>query len=327
MTNNFFPRLTIHKKIILSFGILVLLYIAVAVIGSIQIENATLVVRETVPHVEQMKELQEFAVLLELFDRQIDKFSITAYLEHQEQAKEYLDNLFLALQSLQKGNYSRTHSTAHFNELASTLTLIEQNVDKLIMLSAGQISSVSANKIMISLFSQLEYARQLHNEITQEIIASIRQELFEGQRLLENVNQQFTFLGIALILLGIFLSSTLSRMILHPVTDLLRVAQDIANGDLTKRAVVGSKDEIGKLAQSLNQMTEHLLEARKVPESILRSMKDSLFVINNEGVITKVNQAALEVLGYTKEELVSKPISKVFSSVKQEKRKSRTPHS
>jgi PAS domain-containing protein len=92
----------------------------------------------------------------------------------------------------------------------------------------------------------------------------------------------------------------------------VHIAAQIIAGDYSVRAKVTGKDEIGELAASFNSMTDSLVEAQKLPKNILRSMKDSLFVVDTKGNITEANQAALDALGYKKEELVGAPISKVF---------------
>jgi nitrogen fixation/metabolism regulation signal transduction histidine kinase len=121
---------------------------------------------------------------------------------------------------------------------------------------------------------------------------------------------------IASALLALGMGVFVSRSVARPLKELQHVAAQIIAGDYTVRANVTGKDKIGELAASFNAMTESLVESRKLPENILRSMKDSLFVVNTEGNISEVNQAALDMLGYNKEELMGKPISKVFGSMR-----------
>lgn len=45
---------------------------------------------------------------------------------------------------------------------------------------------------------------------------------------------------------------------LNPISDLSRLAEDIAGGDLNKRVNINSRDEIGKLGGSFNKMAENL---------------------------------------------------------------------
>ncbi len=59
---------------------------------------------------------------------------------------------------------------------------------------------------------------------------------------------------IAVILIGYFVA----RLIVNPLFKLVHTSRAIAGGDLTKRTEIESKDEIGVLADTFDQMTEHL---------------------------------------------------------------------
>jgi PAS domain S-box-containing protein len=117
---------------------------------------------------------------------------------------------------------------------------------------------------------------------------------------------------IVAVLLALGMGVFVSRAVSRPLNELIHTAVKIIAGDYSVRAKVRGKDEIGQLAEAFNALTESLLEAQNLPKNILRSIKDSLFVVDTRGNITEVNQTGLDVLGYTKEELLGKPISKVF---------------
>jgi signal transduction histidine kinase len=59
---------------------------------------------------------------------------------------------------------------------------------------------------------------------------------------------------IAVVLLGILIA----RLIVNPLAKLVRVSRDIANGDLSRRTEIRTRDEIGVLASTFDDMTEHL---------------------------------------------------------------------
>jgi methyl-accepting chemotaxis protein len=121
---------------------------------------------------------------------------------------------------------------------------------------------------------------------------------------------------IAAALLALGMGFFVQRVVGRRLRELTQIAAKIIAGDVSVRATVRGQDEISELAAAFNTMTESLIESRRLPENILRSMKDSLFVVDTKGNITEVNQAALDMLGYNKEELVGKPINKVFGTVR-----------
>ncbi len=61
---------------------------------------------------------------------------------------------------------------------------------------------------------------------------------------------------IAVVLIGYFVA----RLIINPLSQLVRTSRAIASGDLTQRTEIISRDEIGVLANTFDEMTEHLQE-------------------------------------------------------------------
>ena len=59
---------------------------------------------------------------------------------------------------------------------------------------------------------------------------------------------------IAVILIGYFVA----RLIINPLSELVRTSRAISSGDLTMRTEIQSRDEIGVLATTLDEMTENL---------------------------------------------------------------------
>lgn len=110
-------------------------------------------------------------------------------------------------------------------------------------------------------------------------------------------------------------SLAFARSITRPVSRLTETAGRISGGDLSGRADVGSKDEVGALARAFNRMTEHLVddirELRRAEEkfqALLESAPDAIVIIERSGIICLANYQAGELLGYAPEELLGKPI-------------------
>ncbi len=113
---------------------------------------------------------------------------------------------------------------------------------------------------------------------------------------------------LLVIMFGLYFSNKLTEHI-ESLTD---ISKRIADGDLGIRANIDSKDEIGILAENFNKTVGHLIEARNFPENIIRSMGDSLVVLSPEAKIIKVNQAALDLLGYERKELMGQEAERVI---------------
>jgi len=81
------------------------------------------------------------------------------------------------------------------------------------------------------------------------------------------------------LLLGLFLSSNLTR----PVKELIKATRDIAQGDLEREVPVRSRDELGELTKSFNQMRVQLKQSRdlrtKMTADIAHELRTPLSII------------------------------------------------
>jgi len=71
---------------------------------------------------------------------------------------------------------------------------------------------------------------------------------------------EIAVLCVIFLLVILYFSTT---RIINPLQRMVIATQEIARGDLSHKVEVSSKDEIGNLADSFNQMTEHLKEANE----------------------------------------------------------------
>jgi signal transduction histidine kinase len=76
--------------------------------------------------------------------------------------------------------------------------------------------------------------------------------------------------GLVLVVFGSFL---LSRVLVKPVRDLVRLTQKISEGDLSETIEVTSRNEMGQLIASFNRMVERLKENKKSLEDHLVSLE------------------------------------------------------
>ena len=117
------------------------------------------------------------------------------------------------------------------------------------------------------------------------------------------------------ILMGILLSFQVANPIIRPIQRLTEVTKGLAAGDLSQRAAVNSKDEIGALAVAFNKMAEDLAYSKdkidqysKTLEKKVRQRTQDLEKTNRELIVTQnelmeSNIAKSEFLGITSHEL------------------------
>ncbi len=120
--------------------------------------------------------------------------------------------------------------------------------------------------------------------------------------------------GIMMTVILLFL-----RRMLYPLRVLAEAAHKIGRGQYGASVPVSSKNELGRLAQSFNQMSGNLATttiSKNYLDGIIQSMADILIVTDSQGNVLTVNDTASEILGYSETDLLGKPTLRLFNSQK-----------
>ncbi|MCB1307975.1 MAG: HAMP domain-containing histidine kinase [Leptospiraceae bacterium] len=99
--------------------------------------------------------------------------------------------------------------------------------------------------------------------------------MFAGRRIPPRPESDWPFFVAGFFLAFIILLYPASRILTRPLTELRAMAARFASGDLSARAKVRSRDEIGQLARSFNDMADRL-------ERMIRSMRDLFAHVSHE---------------------------------------------
>jgi two-component system NtrC family sensor kinase len=111
-----------------------------------------------------------------------------------------------------------------------------------------------------------------------EIIGGVQMEVFIGDLATNLLESQRIILitvlfdAIVLIVFGSFL---LSRVLVKPVKDLVRLTKKISEGDFSQRIEVATQNEMGELIGSFNRMIDRLKENQDSIEKHLESLEST----------------------------------------------------
>ncbi|MGZ3749297.1 MAG: sensor histidine kinase, partial [Pseudobdellovibrionaceae bacterium] len=131
---------------------------------------------------------------------------------------------------------------------------------------SGNFLSTYYKKML--LYSPLWYQGKIIGGIQMEVfIGDLMTNLLESQKIIAIT---VIFDAIVLIIFGSFL---LSRVLVKPIKDLVRLTQKISEGDFSQKIEETSKNEIGKLIGSFNRMVERLKENQESLENYLESLE------------------------------------------------------
>jgi PAS domain S-box-containing protein len=144
----------------------------------------------------------------------------------------------------------------------------------------------------------------------------LRKTLFTVTR----ITHQMSLIVAVIGLITFILTLALMHKLLIPIQLLAEGTSRIAQGQYGIEVPVTSHDELGDLVGSFNRMSQVLSETTVSKDflgDILSHMIDPLIVMAMTGTIQMVNQATLDLLGYSKEELEGQPAHILFMSRQQ----------
>jgi PAS domain S-box-containing protein len=210
--------------------------------------------------------------------------------------------LYPQLVTYQQAAVEKALSQAQFHELESRI------VSRLL----GQFQDMNANAARLSELSM--------------------QRILSAQFLLGVLLLCFAILISVIVLLN---WAIISRKVLGPVRELQKGAELVTQGDLAYRTGIRSTDEVGRLANAFDDMTEkiqtmlgqleeeirarivveeNLLESREQIRAVMETALDAIISADAEGNIVHFNQGAERMFNYRPEAAVGMPFTRLFSS-------------
>ncbi len=184
------------------------------------------------------------------------------------------------------------------------LKLLDEDVDEANALFTTSISPYFRNRVI----PDISHLRN-HAVIQQ----NIENDLLTDQ--LEQANYMIVIVSVICVFISILIAFYIYRSIANPLMKLNISAQKLGEGDLDERTEITNKDEIGQLAISFNTMASNLKKrtiARDYLDNIIETIRETLIVTDPEGIIVGINKAGLEMLHYTKHEIVGMPVARFF---------------
>ncbi|MEM9860571.1 MAG: ATP-binding protein [Myxococcota bacterium] len=130
-----------------------------------------------------------------------------------------------------------------------------------------------------------------------QVIQASRSRSMMG-RVRSTVREVILLGGILAGFVAVFLTVVLSRTLVQPTQELTRVADALASGDLSARALEDREDELGQIGRSLGRMSDQLGEQiatlrheQDRLRTVLNAMVEAVFVADPLGRIQQTNAA------------------------------------
>lgn len=275
MENKFwlFKKLNLNLRAEIIVNISLLMLAAILLIGfTISKINEKTIIQQKIRNGEGM--IQDFQAIIDFMFRDKKEFS----LDHPLMKKEVQD--FVRIYTKEKGFYDLLITDHELKVIASTKTeWVEKSYPHALLknsIQSGQLNTqieksggfLSTYYRKLTLYSPLWIQGKMAGGIQMEIsIGDVMIHLLESKRM---ILISMILNAIILIFFGGFL---LSRVLVKPLKDLIRLTQKISQGDFNQNIEVTSKNEIGQLISSFNRMVERLKENQESLDNYLKSLE------------------------------------------------------
>ena len=132
--------------------------------------------------------------------------------------------------------------------------------------------------------------------------------------------------GLLIAILAMAISLYISRRIARPLVKMKQVAEHFTRGDFTHRLPIGKTEEIGLLAQTMNEMAKQLnekirtiVDQRNEREAILDSMVEGVIAFDPIERVIGLNRAAAQMLGVEIKQVTGRYLQESFRNTNLQK--------
>ena len=270
-----FKKLNLSLRVEVIINISFLMLAAILLIGfTISKINERNIIQEKIRYGERMT--QDFQTIVDFISRDKKEFT----LDHPLVQNEVQD--FVHIYTKEKGFYELLIVDHQLKTIASKKPELvnKPSTDPFMKkaIQTGELSTkieksgtfLSTHYEKMILYSPLWHRGKIVGGIQMEVpIWDLMMNLLELKKII------LTTIFLDAVVLIVFGSFLLSRVLVKPIKDLVRLTEKISYGDFSQKIEVTSKNEIGQLIGSFNRMIERLKENQESMENYLESLESS----------------------------------------------------
>ncbi|MCS8574276.1 cell wall metabolism sensor histidine kinase WalK [Pediococcus pentosaceus] len=146
-------------------------------------------------------------------------------------------------------------------------------------------------------------------------VVYIRANLESVYQNVNNITLIFVVAALIAITIGLILAVLISRAITRPIEEMRQRTIQIARGDYSGQVQIYGDDELGQLAEAVNELSVRVEESQESTESerrrldsVLGYMTDGVLATDRRGRITIVNEMVTDFLNLENDQIVGKSI-------------------
>ncbi len=182
-------------------------------------------------------------------------------------------------------------------------------------------------------FVETRYSRTLQKQLMYAAVPVIKNNQIIGvvrtAYPLDNINADMTLARNAMVnaviiaaLLIIFITIFSTTLLIRPLVNLTNQVEEYEAGKIPDFKSSNRKDEIGQLEKAFHRMTEQINNRfndlgaeRSRLTAILNHMNDGIIIVNQNGMVDRINKAAEVIFSISSTEAINKSIVEVLRQV------------
>jgi methyl-accepting chemotaxis protein len=302
MTLSSFTNLSVGRRLAFGFASLVVMLAAVAGLNTLEFRNMGERLRQIV-EVNNPKSDLAYAMLNHINELAVQARSITLLTDVKE-----IDNEVKVLKAAQTGylttekeltaRIAAAGATAEEKKLVEEITAAGQKTMPLVLRAAKEGQDGANIEATMTLMLQVRPNEQVWRKKVADLVAlegQLNKQGYESAKAGQMRAMAVAgVLVLAAVAIGTLVGWRITRSVKQPIDRAIRVAERIAEGDLTSAVEVTSRDEIGRLLQAISAMQERLRslvgEIRQSAENI--QMASAEVATGNQDLSQRTEMAA-----------------------------------
>lgn len=250
---------SIQRNILFSFGVVIILNIIFTVFSFSRLNQVRSYAEDVVPIGEEITLTQDFALILQDIDSNIQTYLVTTNPQLQIEIQMHLADARAALDKI--SGTKRVLAQTEYDVLDEVFEDFEMQIQTLFSQNFADLSTTVRNLQIIEVFDRYDSLTEAEQDFSAATLASLNLISNNQQRIISSFAVIFLVLNFVSLIVAVVTSQFASRSIASPVARTAEVAMQMAEGQLQVRVQSGARnDEIGLLARAFNSMADQLNE-------------------------------------------------------------------
>ena len=307
-------KIGITSKLTIAFALAILPFFFVTGFGYYNFTRITKESEENILHLEILSLINQLTISINHSMNYSFRYVVARDIVDKVDFLELSENINDIFSSLKKRDFKHLNVVTFYDNLEIDLLEYFSLNDEIIKLTKDQLSKrymhfiLSLRRLMQDMVRILDELQTISSDEMKEF----RDRAETAQSKIQNI-LMISWTGS--ILFSMLMSFLISRYFGRSIKAVDNAARKIGSGDLKERIRPKSRDELGELIDTFNDMAEklqHTTVSKDYFDNILQTMNDALIVISPDGTIQGMNMAAGFLLEYDKDDLNGKNIDGIL---------------